>query len=80
MNSLTSQTQEVCQQPMPVLGQDRFRMELHTLDRQRAVRAMEAAEESLRKEHDAEAVAALSRAHARLNATGGLAGTTQGAH
>lgn len=50
------------------------------IDRQRAVRAMEAAEESLRKEHDAEAVAALSRAHARLNATGGLAGTTQGAH
>ena len=50
------------------------------IDRQRAVRAMEAAEESLRKEHDAEAVAALRRAHARLNATGGLAGTTQGAH
>ena len=50
------------------------------IDRQRAVRAMEAAEDTLRKEHDAEAVAALSRAHARLNATGGLAGTTQGAH
>lgn len=50
------------------------------IDRQRAMRAMEAAEETLRKEHDAEAVAALSRAHARLNATGGLAGTTQGAH
>jgi hypothetical protein len=26
----------------------------------------------LRKEHDAEAVAALSRAHARLNASGGI--------
>ena len=50
------------------------------IDRQRAVRAMEAAEELLRKEHDAEAVAALARAHARLNATGGLAGTAQGAH
>lgn len=50
------------------------------IDRNRAVRAMEAAEQTLRKEHDAEAVAALARAHARLNATGGLAGTTQGAH
>ncbi len=44
------------------------------IDRQRAMRAKERAEETLRREHDAEAVAALSRAHARLNATGGLGG------
>ena len=50
------------------------------IDRQRALRAAEAAEAALRKEHDAEAVAALSRAHARLNATGGLAGTSHGGH
>ena len=50
------------------------------IDRDRAVRAQEAAEAILRKEHDAEAESALSRAHARLNATGGLAGTKQGAH
>ena len=50
------------------------------IDRGRALRAKESAEELLRKEHDAEAVSALSRAHARLAATGGLAGTTQGAH
>ena len=50
------------------------------IDRDRALRAKEAAEELLRKEHDAEAESALARAHARLNATGGLAGTSQGAH
>lgn len=50
------------------------------IDRARALRAQEAAEAILRKEHDAEAEAALSRAHARLAATGGLAGTSQGAH
>ena len=42
------------------------------IDRPRALAAKERAEEALRHEHDAEAVAALSRAHARLNATGGL--------
>jgi len=42
------------------------------IDRARAVRAKERAEEALRREHDAEAAAALARAHARLNATGGL--------
>lgn len=42
------------------------------IDRRRAVAAKERAEEQLRHTHDAEAVAALSRAHARLNATGGL--------
>jgi F-type H+-transporting ATPase subunit epsilon len=42
------------------------------IDRPRADTAMERAEAALRHEHDAEAVAALSRAHARLNATGGL--------
>ena len=50
------------------------------IDRARALRAKESAEEMLRKEHDAEAVTALSRAHARLAATGGLAGTPQGNH
>ncbi len=42
------------------------------IDRGRAMTAKERAEETLRKEHDAEAVAALSRAHARLNASGGI--------
>ena len=50
------------------------------VDRARALRAMESAEELLRREHDAEAVSALSRAHARLSASGGLAGTPQGSH
>lgn len=50
------------------------------IDRQRALRAQERAEEALRKAHDAEAESALSRAHARLLATGGLTGTAQAAH
>ncbi|MGZ4701134.1 MAG: ATP synthase F1 subunit epsilon [Ilumatobacteraceae bacterium] len=50
------------------------------IDRRRAIEAMERAEATLRHEHDAEAVAALSRAHARLNATGGVNGTAAGAH
>ena len=50
------------------------------IDRDRALRAKEAAEALLAKEHDADVESALSRAHARLNATGGLAGTSQGAH
>ena len=50
------------------------------IDRARAVRAKESAEELLRKEHDAEAVSALARAHARLAASGGVVGTSQGAH
>lgn len=50
------------------------------IDRARALRAKEAAEELLAKEHDAEVVSSLSRAHARLAASGGLAGTAQGAH
>jgi F-type H+-transporting ATPase subunit epsilon len=49
------------------------------IDRQRAVAAKERAEEQLRSGHDAEAVAALARAHARLNATGGL-GVTAASH
>jgi F-type H+-transporting ATPase subunit epsilon len=40
------------------------------IDVDRARSAKERAEERLRHEHDAEAVAALGRAHARLNATG----------
>lgn len=50
------------------------------IDRGRALRAQERAEEILRKEHDAEAVSALGRAHARLSASGGLVGTSQGSH
>jgi len=49
------------------------------IDRQRAMSAKDRAEEALRREHDAEAAAALARAHARLNATGGI-GTAAGAH
>ena len=49
------------------------------IDRGRALSAKERAEDILRKEHDAEAVAALSRAHARLNASGGLGGAS-GSH
>ncbi len=49
------------------------------IDRNRALVAKERAEESLRREHDAEAAAALARAHARLNATGGVTGAA-GAH
>jgi F-type H+-transporting ATPase subunit epsilon len=41
-----------------------------TIDVERAKAAQERAEEHLRREHDAEAVAALSRAHARLRAAG----------
>jgi F-type H+-transporting ATPase subunit epsilon len=40
------------------------------IDVERARRAKDRAEELLRHEHDAEAVSALSRAHARLNAAG----------
>lgn len=49
------------------------------IDRQRAMAAKERAEEALRREHDAGAAAALARAHARLNASGGL-GSASGAH
>jgi len=49
------------------------------IDRQRAMNAKDRAEETLRREHDAEAAAALARAHARLNATGGI-GAAAGAH
>ena len=49
------------------------------IDRGRAMNAKERAEEILRREHDAEAAAALARAHARLNATGGI-GSAAGAH
>jgi F-type H+-transporting ATPase subunit epsilon len=44
------------------------------VDVARAQQAKERAEELLRHEHDAEAVGALSRAHARLSAAGGLSG------
>jgi F-type H+-transporting ATPase subunit epsilon len=42
------------------------------IDRGRAMAAKERAEAILRSEDDAEAEAALSRAHARLNASGGI--------
>ena len=45
------------------------------IDRPRAMNAKERAEEALRREHDVEVAAALSRAHARLNASGGLGAT-----
>lgn len=48
------------------------------IDRARAIRAKERAEEQLRHAHDAEAVASLSRAHARLAASGGI--TSVAAH
>jgi F-type H+-transporting ATPase subunit epsilon len=50
------------------------------VDRPRALRAKEAAEEAHRLEPLAETAAALARAHARLNASGGLSGTSQGNH
>lgn len=50
------------------------------IDRARAQRAKEVAEERLRHEADADAAAALARAHARLNATGGLSGLAAGNH
>ncbi len=49
------------------------------IDRGRALLAKERAEELLRREHGAEAAASLARAHARLNATGGIGGAA-GAH
>ena len=50
------------------------------IDRPRAISAKDRAEEILRHEQDADAIAALGRAHARLNATGGVSGTAAGAH
>ena len=46
------------------------------IDRDRAEAARLRAEQLLEEEHDAEAQAALARAHARLNATGGLGTST----
>jgi F-type H+-transporting ATPase subunit epsilon len=50
------------------------------IDRARAMAAKERAEEKLRHEHDADVVSALARAHARLQATGGITGTPQSSH
>ena len=47
----------------------------HEVDIARARAAKEAAEEHLAREHSAEMAAALQRAHARLNAAGGLPAT-----
>jgi F-type H+-transporting ATPase subunit epsilon len=49
------------------------------IDRARALKAKERAEELLAREGTADAEAALARAHARLNATGGL-GSASGSH
>jgi F-type H+-transporting ATPase subunit epsilon len=46
------------------------------IDRPRAMAAAERAQSALRDEQNAEAVAALSRANARLNASGGMATTS----
>ena len=46
------------------------------IDRGRAMAAKERAEAILRNEDDVEAEAALSRAHARLNASGGISAAT----
>jgi len=48
------------------------------IDQERARRAMERAEETMRQGHDAEAEAALRRAHARINAAGGVDGQSGG--
>ena len=50
------------------------------IDRARALAAKERAEELLRREHDAEAVSALARAHARVRASGGLTGVGTSTH
>ena len=66
------------QQPYPSRGDGTLTPTLQELtkrlEEENSKRAKEAAEELLRKEHDAEAVAALSRAHARLAASGGMVG------
>ncbi len=46
------------------------------IDRPRALAAKERAEHSMAREVDADVEAALARAHARLNATGGLGSAT----
>ena len=48
------------------------------IDVERARRARDRAEEAMRQEHDAEVEAALRRAHARLNAAGGVDGSSGG--
>jgi F-type H+-transporting ATPase subunit epsilon len=50
------------------------------IDRGRAMAAAERAEATLRNEDDAQATAALSRAHARLNASGGISSGTTASH
>ena len=50
------------------------------IDRARALAAKERAERAIAHQEDAEAEAALARAHARLNASGGITGTPAGNH
>ena len=60
------------------VAEERFNQGFDIGEVQAAFNALE--QTILRKEHDAEAVAALARAHARLAASGGVVGTSQGAH
>jgi len=50
------------------------------IDRARAHAAKDRAEAQLERNHDADCAAALARAHARLNATGGITGTHAANH
>jgi F0F1-type ATP synthase epsilon subunit len=50
------------------------------IDKASAAAAVSELESRLRSEHDAEIAGELSKAHARLAAAGGVAGTAAGAH
>jgi len=50
------------------------------IDKAKAAADIERLQEQLRHEHDANGAAELARAHARLSAAGGVAGTTAAAH
>ena len=50
------------------------------IDKAKAVADIERLQEQLRHEHDATGAAELARAHARLSAAGGVAGTSAAAH
>ncbi len=50
------------------------------IDKAKAAADIERLQEQLRHEHDANGAAELARAHARLSAAGGVAGTSAAAH
>ena len=50
------------------------------IDKAKAAADIERLQEQLRHEHDANGAAELARAHARLSAAGGVAGTTAASH